>query len=748
MLDDGLSLGLEVECWLPDLSKVVPDRLSLIKEPSDLFGLVAKALSEKIASLESRGEKDAMRCRARVVSASEMDWGRLWTASADASIVPTPISLSRCDEYPFPVEIVSRIMRIGEADVKTFCDVCAALRSEPLRARTNASTGLHVHVGRYYGEGFFSFEQLVAVISAYVRFESVINARLLPLLRRRSSYCRDLTAGIADVLRERGRVARHGDDHKIVDDCVDYVREASQRIRDVDYDRVINHPYYLRKETLTAHLAGDENGKFARICHSRRDENEELPPVGAVLRELRQHQKDAEKVVVWSRNGPISLWDVLLDDDDGNEATTLECWFRAPDGVEDEASFRRCLLRDALLPTRGGAAQGLLSGALSSTTSPNKYYKLNISRIALPDRKATLEFRQFAGKDLEQTLVIWGWAKFVGSFVTSAAAAATGFDDSKYRGRTATESDLLDFVGISEDTMMIAWWRDAVNCVQEPRLEITSVKSRFSELFDDWLEKSRVAAALGDIEALIDACDAWRLVFHAASALRTVVPENDAQVWGRFSSSKAIAEQFVGGVAAALENCLDAYVRKLTAAEECSRSSGLETTSELCIHPLKEAHRSLRAVQAAVSETRGLEALPPDLRLRITGLNDLVTSLKIQLANNILEKCEKVASEISSPSTKIVPLAREEVENEEEDLISKKKNALAKAFQYMCNSLLVPRVIESSILWTGLQERGWNSERVDKLNRDVASALKHYLPPKLLYQEQPSRFRRRIALSS
>lgn len=42
-------------------------------------------------------------------------------------------------------------MGFEDLDVTLFCDMTNALRQPPLRAATNESTGLHVHIGRYPG---------------------------------------------------------------------------------------------------------------------------------------------------------------------------------------------------------------------------------------------------------------------------------------------------------------------------------------------------------------------------------------------------------------------------------------------------------------------------------------------------------------------------------------------------------------------------------------------------------------------
>lgn len=131
------------ECFLPDLGALVCDRLLPIEDPQELFALVAHALSERLSG------------RCRVSADSQSDWGRLWTATADGSIVPE-------GKNPFPVELVSKRMGFEELDVTLFCDMTHALRQPPIKAQTNESTGLHVHIGRY--PGFFSVEEGLASV--------------------------------------------------------------------------------------------------------------------------------------------------------------------------------------------------------------------------------------------------------------------------------------------------------------------------------------------------------------------------------------------------------------------------------------------------------------------------------------------------------------------------------------------------------------------------------------------------------
>ena len=806
---ETLSIGLELETWLPNVSGLVSDRLWPVREAEDLFELVADVVSEKVAAMG-----DQMTAKSRLVSAEQLDWGRLWTASLDASIAPTPRPLSKCDASPFPVELVSNVMRFDETNVNNFCDVCAALRSPPLRAQTNESTGLHVHVGRRFSsEGFLTIDELADVIAAYCRFESLINERVLPLLRRRSSYARDLRDGIAAAA---GLVRKPNNEIQFTDSVVDFVYAASDRIKTQNL-RKIQLPCVATAAALRKFLVGDLDGGFARVGNhrhqdskplflkvrvSRKTEEYVMPP-GMVLvllsfkGELLWHHKRSSSPE--NRSKFASCWEAL-DSVLESEASEKNAWcaFQAAEGVNamdegDDGAFRRFLLRDALLPSGRAGYQTLLSGAESSLSSPNKYFKLNIGRLALPAKQATLEFRQFAGKDLDQTLVIFGWVRFCATFVTRASRGH--YDHANIKGRPATERDLFHFLDIQNDPMLLCWWRDVANSVSDPKTEILRVKTHFTSLFDDWLKKSRVADALdpqffqqdndphrrrngyddkeeeedntreennnprrqrrrravmggdddelllpysyrqellvsgdddnmssygGDeperrsfveieddshLRAVIEACDAWRAVFHAASALKAVVPAEDTRIWGRFAASADVASKFVAGVAETLVRCLVAYCRKLRAAEEVSRTAGLVATAELCCgSTLKSLQRALRAVQAAVVETRGDSALPPDVRLRVSNLTDRAHGIAVDHAHNLLLRCEDAVSRLGAPFAK------------NDDLTW----ALSRTYRYLCTALLAPRVHEAAILWNGLfNDKGWDDARITKLNSDV-----------------------------
>ena len=103
-----------------------------------------------------------------------------------------------------------------------------ALRQAPLRAATNESTGLHVHIGRY--PGFFSVEEVAAILKVYLRFEPAINKLLLPVTRQRNRFCRDFreVLGRAQGL---GEAASDEELFSVIDSAVAAIKGMSSEVR-------------------------------------------------------------------------------------------------------------------------------------------------------------------------------------------------------------------------------------------------------------------------------------------------------------------------------------------------------------------------------------------------------------------------------------------------------------------------------------------------------------------------------------
>ncbi|CAE7876425.1 Alkbh2, partial [Symbiodinium necroappetens] len=272
-----LSIGLELECFLPDLGALVPDRLVPLREPQELFRLVARVLSERVAEL------GAEKCRSGgpgLVSAEACDWGRLWTTTADGSIQPQ-------GQNPFPVELVSKRMGFQEFDVTLFCDMAHALRRPPLCAATNESTGVHVHLGCH--PSFFSVEEVAAIMKVYLRFEPTINELLLPVTRQRNRFCRDLREVLG---RAQGLGPGASDDALFakIDAAVAFVRTLSPEARAACLE---GSQVRLKKDELLLALL-EEGGLFRlkrplqalQVSQHAQSEQGLLLPAGLALVEL------------------------------------------------------------------------------------------------------------------------------------------------------------------------------------------------------------------------------------------------------------------------------------------------------------------------------------------------------------------------------------------------------------------------------------------------------------------------------
>ena len=55
-----------------------------------------------------------------------------------------------------------------------------ALRQPPLSAKTNDSTGFHVHIGRRLGGAAFGMEEVAAIAKAWCTFEETLSSFILP----------------------------------------------------------------------------------------------------------------------------------------------------------------------------------------------------------------------------------------------------------------------------------------------------------------------------------------------------------------------------------------------------------------------------------------------------------------------------------------------------------------------------------------------------------------------------------------
>lgn len=769
-----LSVGLELECFLPDLGALVPDRLVPVEEKGDLFKLVAETLTQRLRSVDGAGMH---RCRAagdRCVSAEPADWGRLWTATGDGSIQPQGAN-------PFPVEIVSKRMRFEEFDVTLFCDVVHALRSPPLKAATNESTGLHVHLGKY--PGFFSAAEVASILKAYLLFEPAIN-RLLPITRQRNRFCLDLREVLARAAGF-GETASNSELFARIDGVVASIRGLSPAGREA---LLTGCRGAVAKGQLLVALLGEGTIWRTKVALDLRCAQGLLQraPAGMVLHGLSHGGK-----VLWRRPSGDDLrllwgddgasgdssseiptpWDVLAGLDDEQD---IECLLRVPDEVPPE-SLDLWLLRDGLILDRHGM----------------RYCKLNIMRIALPSDRATLEFRQFPGGDFNQTLLIWGWVKFLALLVTHACAAGSGVLGAELPAE-GTEQALKQFLQLSSDTMLLAWYRDVQNRLPNVEAALSTTRTDWQWLWTQWVE----AAKKTDGRSLMAACGLWRRIFQAAAGMRPIFAPSDG-IWEPLERYKKPSADFMQRLYRAHELRLRAYIQHLRAAEEVSRVASLPTVVRLVLDGgrLRDAYGEVRMLQATIAETSGWDACEEALVRSIAELSHAGAELTLDHARNLLAHCERGAAGLRGIATVLV-----ETEAQRKALLQGLEDALPgdgplrlgpackelagvpvpaggaellpagplqavgssraskrawlealaaaqlpielslrlrgseapaalpllrRAYHELCSWLLVPRAEEARSLWAGLRLRGWTPARIRALNGQMQQAGQH-----------------------
>lgn len=727
----ALSVGLEVECWLPDLRRVLP-KLRLIRSNEELFAAVAEALSARIAALvHRRGGGSRHTTRSRHVSSDRRDWGRLWTAAPDTSIAPSPSAESRAhNDAPFPFEVVSHVMRFDAVDVEEFIDIAAALRQPPLSAKTNDSTGFHVHVGRAFGRGgFFSMEEVAAIAKAWCCFEETLSSFILPLARRGNAYCRDLRdilgAGARRGMTSAAAAVRHVDN--VVQRLIEFRRRGHCKAA-----RKGGIRGRVGRDALRMCVAGDDaqvvvknRGVDDGLTATTPDGESFFVPPGLELAVVRDATTGVE---LWRRDAALvgggAIWRALgcesdgdapmetlaldfdldldkaatLDLDEGLEtmrvedATCVDCVFAAPLHVDDDEWLLRLLLVRALLPHSAGRGP-----------DPSRYAKLNLTRCVLAAADATVEFRSFPGDVLERPLATLGWVRFCGALVTAACAGAP-------LPEVGDEAALLRFAGLRDDAMMASWWRECANRVRPAELELETIIKAFAARFDKWLAASKrasIESAENDDGALVAACDEWRGVFAATASLRQMVPPDDARVWGRVQRAQDAAREFIQLLGARLLDRLDRFRDDLQARVECASRCSLTTTHRLCCgDDFARECADVRALRAAVEETRGADvlmstdALP---RLRASVLS--IDKLSARLAHHLLLLCEGLTGGAA--------LTRN---GEGHDQSSR---ALVAVHAFLGASLTRP---DAFVIFEGLAEQGWTDVRFANIEAAVARA--------------------------
>ncbi|CAK9112576.1 Uncharacterized protein SCF082_LOCUS52192 [Durusdinium trenchii] len=644
------------------------------------------------------------------------DWGRLWTATADGSIVPE-------GKNPFPVELVSKRMGFEELDVTLFCDMTHALRQPPIKAQTNESTGLHVHIGRY--PGFFSVEEVGAILKVYLRFEPAINKLLLPVTRQRNRFCRDFreVLGRAQGL---GECASDEQLFSVIDSAVAAIKGMSPEIRAacINGCRITT-----TKEALMLALLGEAGlWRLKRpILTSDANGQQLLLPAGMALKELFSTDgrrlwrppTSQELQALWGKDGeggpkagssaeesladPPTPWTALeaLDDQ-----ARLQCIFQKPDEIP-AASVDHWLLRDALILERHGT----------------RYCKLNIMRIAQSSDRATIEFRQFPGGDFNQPLLIWGWVKFLGLLVTHACACVDGVTDLPSEG---SEEELKRFLRLRSDSLLLAWFRDVRNRLPKPEIALQKMKDRWERLWHQWAHEAEQIESKFEprFSQLLCTCKAWRRIFQAASGMKAVFAPSDP-VWNQLTQRRASCERFMQELYKAIASRLKHHIKLLVSAEEISRTCSLDTVVEAVLKDgrLRQSNAEIRDLQAAVTETLGWEACPSSLTSIVSDLGKRGADLTLDYASNLLLQLER--SSAWPPNTTRTTIddaaARGSLEDgrlerwKAEPEQAERLPRLWRTYHELCVWLLLPRVDEVVHLWAGLARRGWEPERVRRL---------------------------------
>ena len=266
-------------------------------------------------------------------------------------------------------------MRFGDADVTTLCDVVHALRSAPVNALTNESTGLHVHVGKH--PRFFDVDEVVDVVRAYLAAEQAINTSLLPLTRQYNKYCRDLSAVLSaaaglGVHVGEGRLVLAEPNYSKLGSYITDVAEHVHRWADDAARRasLLSRQLTTRTDAAALRTAVEQYAPGDWRWSGRRagpteDADGVCPPRGAKLWLVRSVDKDA---VVWSACGGGSSYDSAdsgsVDPWTGSDRwdSELECVWGTPTDVTAE-TFGHWLLKDGLL------GRYILSSVLSNVLS-------------------------------------------------------------------------------------------------------------------------------------------------------------------------------------------------------------------------------------------------------------------------------------------------------------------------------------------------------------------------------------------
>ena len=223
----------------------------------------------------------------------------------------------------------------------------------------------------------------------------------------------------------------------------------------------------------------------------------------------------------------------------------------------------------------------------------------------------------------------------------------------------------------------------------------------------------------------------------ALSQSKAVFPSTDP-VWEPLSQRRGECEAYMQHLYQAVALHLRYHVRLLRAAEEVSRLGSVSTIvyTVLSDGRLRRSNSEMRELQATVLESLGWSACPSDLAATVADLGRQGAELTLDYARNLLEKCE-TACVWSSPAKRLCdgssdamqvemqmaqdeqPLQRSETitgQQPTEVLGSRLPQLLVwRVYHELVRWLLLPRVDEVTHVWAGLEQRGWDAERVDSL---------------------------------
>ena len=223
----------------------------------------------------------------------------------------------------------------------------------------------------------------------------------------------------------------------------------------------------------------------------------------------------------------------------------------------------------------------------------------------------------------------------------------------------------------------------------------------------------------------------------ALSQSKAVFPSTDP-VWEPLSQRRGGCEAYMQHLYQAVALHLRYHVRLLRAAEEVSRLGSVSTIvyTVLSDGRLRRSNSEMRELQATVLESLGWSACPSDLAATVADLGRQGAELTLDYARNLLEKCE-TACVWSSPAKRLCdgssdamqvemqmaqdeqPLQRSETitgQQPTEVLGSRLPQLLVwRVYHELVSWLLLPRVDEVTHVWAGLEQRGWDAERVDSL---------------------------------